>query len=109
MDQAVQALAADRQEVLRSGSGLDAAGWHSPSGCQGWSVKDLVAHMGSLFWTVVDLSVLPDTAGMSTEEAPEVWVASRRGMAGAQALEDYSTVSEQALSVLEVMAGVDDE
>ena len=109
MAQAVEALAADRQEVLRIGSGLDAAGWDSPSGCQGWSVKDLVAHMGSLFWTVVDLSVLPDTTGMSTEEAAEVWVAARRGMSGAQVLEDYSNVSEQALSVLEVMAGVDDE
>jgi uncharacterized protein (TIGR03083 family) len=109
MDKAVEALAADREEVLRIGSGLDAAGWESPSGCQGWSVKDLVAHMGSLFWTVVDLSVLPDTTGMSTEEAAEVWVASRRGMSGAQVLDDYATVSEQALSVLEVMAGVDDE
>jgi uncharacterized protein (TIGR03083 family) len=102
-------LAAERDEVLRIGSGLDAEGWDSPSGCQGWSVKDLVAHMGSLFWTVVDLSVLPDATGMSTEEAAELWVASRRGLSGAQVLEDYATVSEQALSVLEVMAGVDDE
>ncbi len=109
MNQAVEALAADREEVLRIGSRLDTAGWDSPSGCQGWTVKDLVAHMGSLFWTVVDLSVLPDTTGMSTEEAAEVWVASRRGMTGAQVLDDYATVSEQALSVLEVMAGVDDE
>jgi uncharacterized protein (TIGR03083 family) len=109
MDQAVEALAADREEVLQIGSQLDSAGWNSPSGCQGWSVKDLVAHMGSLFWTVVDLSVLPDTTGMSTEEAAEVWVASRRGMSGAQVLEDYTTVSEQALSVLEAMANVEEE
>jgi hypothetical protein len=57
----------------------------------------------------VDLSVLPDATDLSTEEAAEVWVASRRGMSGAQVLEDYATVSEQALPVLEVMAGVDDE
>lgn len=109
MDQAVKALAAEREEVLRIGSGLDAPGWDGPSGCQGWSVKDVVAHMGTLFWTAVDPSVLPDPTGMGTEEAAEVWVASRRGMSGPQVLDDYATVSEQALSVLEVMAGIDDE
>ena len=109
MDQVVEALAAERVEVLRIGSGLDETGWDSPSGCQGWSVKDLVGHMGSLFWTVVDLSVLPDVTGMSTEEAAEAWVASRRGLSGAQVLDEYATVSEQAMCVLEAMAGIDDE
>jgi uncharacterized protein (TIGR03083 family) len=109
MQRAVEALAAEREEVLRIGSGLDPDGWEAPSGCEGWSTKDVVAHMAALFWTVVDLSVLPDVTGMGTEQAQEVWVASRRGMTGPQVLDDYEAVSEQALSVLEVMAGVEDE
>jgi len=109
MQHAVEALAAEREEVLRIGSGLDAQDWEGPSGCDGWSVKDVVAHMGTLFWTTVDLSVLPDSSGIGTEQTAEVWVASRRGMSGPQVLDDYATVSEQALSVLEAMAGIDDE
>src|ERR1700722_7460675 len=102
MQRAIEALAADREEVLRIGSGLDPHSWEAPSGCEGWSTKDVVAHMGALFWTAVDLSVLPDVTDMGTEEAQEVWVASRRGMSGPQVLDDYAAVSEKALSVLEV-------
>jgi MDMPI C-terminal domain len=53
--------------------------------------------------------LLPDASGLGTEEIAEVWVTSRRGMSGPQVLDDYAAVSEQALAVLEVMAGVDDE
>jgi hypothetical protein len=53
--------------------------------------------------------VLPDVTGMNTEPAQEVLVASRRVMSGPQALDDYATVSERALSLLEVLVGVDDE
>ena len=73
-----EALEADRDELLRICAGLDEAGWRAESGCPGWSVKDLVAHMGALFWAVVDPSVLPDTAGLPTEQAAEVFVQARR-------------------------------
>jgi uncharacterized protein (TIGR03083 family) len=109
MERMFEALAADREEVLRIGSGLDAQAWEAPSGCTGWSVKDVVAHMGSLFWAAIDPSVLPDVEGLGTEQAAEVWVASRRAMPGPQVLDDYANVSEKALSLLQMMAGVDDE
>jgi uncharacterized protein (TIGR03083 family) len=109
MHPAILALSEEREEVLRIGSALDAQDWAAPSGCEGWSVKDVVAHMGTLFWTAVDQSVLPDVAGVATEEAAEVLVASRRGMSGPQVLDDYPIVSKRALSVLELLAGVDDE
>jgi uncharacterized protein (TIGR03083 family) len=106
---AVVALAAEREEVLRIGSGLDAQAWDTPSGCPGWSTKDVVSHMGALYWSAVDPSVLPDVTGMRTEAAQEVWVASRRSLPGPQVLDDYATVSEKALPVLEALASVDDE
>jgi uncharacterized protein (TIGR03083 family) len=109
MDRAVEALSAERDEVLRIGSGLDTPDWDAPSGCEGWTTKDVVAHMSALYWAAVDLSVLPDVTGLGTEEAAEVLVAARRDMSGPQVLDDYATVSEQAFSVLEVMAGIDDE
>ncbi len=77
------------------------------SGCPGWSVKDLVAHMGALFWAVVDPSALPDTAGLPAEQAAEVLVQARRGLSAAEVLDDYAAVSEKALLALAGFAGVD--
>jgi uncharacterized protein (TIGR03083 family) len=104
----LEALGAERDEVLRIGSALDGPAWEAPSGCAGWSVKDVVGHMGALFWAAVDPTVLPDVTAMGTEHAQDVWVATRRGMSGPQILEDYASVSEKAFSVLELVAGVDD-
>ena len=42
---------------------LTDAQWQAPSGCAGWSVQDVVAHLANLFWMVVDPGQLPDTAG----------------------------------------------
>ena len=55
-----------------SGSGAAAA--------RGWPAKDVVAHLGALFWMVVDPSTPPDADGAPTEEANEVHVATRRPM-----------------------------
>jgi uncharacterized protein (TIGR03083 family) len=76
MEDFIEALGADRAELIRICEGLDAADWAAPSGCPGWSVTDLVAHMGALFWSVVDLAALPDVSGLATEAAQEVLVES---------------------------------
>jgi uncharacterized protein (TIGR03083 family) len=107
MEQTTEALAADRAELLGICSPLDSAVWDAPSGCPGWSVKDVVAHMGALFWAAVDPSALPDTTRLGTEEAQEVCVRSRRGLSGPEVLDDYTTVSEKALGVLDGLAGAD--
>jgi uncharacterized protein (TIGR03083 family) len=101
------ALEADRDELLRICAGLDETGWSAESGCEGWSVKDLVAHMGALFWAVVDPSTLPDTAGLPAEQATEVQVQARRGLSAAEVLDDYAAVSDKALLALAGFAGVD--
>jgi uncharacterized protein (TIGR03083 family) len=109
MEKSTEALAADRAELLDICSGLDADGWNSASGCPGWSVKDVVAHMGALFWVAVDPGVLPDTTGLGTEAAQEVFVGSRRAMSGPEVLDDYAAVSEKAFAVLDGLAGADME
>jgi uncharacterized protein (TIGR03083 family) len=109
MEDFIEALGADRAQLLGICEGLDEAAWAAPSGCPGWSVKDLVAHMGALFWGVVDLAALPDISGLATEAAQEVLVESRRSLTAGQVLDDYATVSQKALTALSGFAAADFE
>jgi uncharacterized protein (TIGR03083 family) len=109
MEDFIEALRADRADLLGICAGLDTTAWSAPSGCPGWSVKDVVAHMGALYWGVVDPTVLPDTSGLGTEAAQEVLVGSRRSLTPEEVLDDYATVSEKALTVIAGLAGADFE
>ncbi len=104
MEEAVEALRADREALLEIGDGLSKDQWAAPSGCPGWSVQDVVAHMDALFWMVVDASALPDTDGAPTEEAQEIYVAGRRSWSADRVLEDYRSVSTDAIERLAALA-----
>jgi hypothetical protein len=67
-------------------------------------VHDVVAHVGTLFWVVVDPSSLPDTSDMPTERAQDVNVESRRSWTSSQVLSDYEAVSTKALEALTGLA-----
>src|SRR5262249_45289642 len=97
---AIESLRADRAALLEIAASLTAAQWQAPSGCPGWSVQDVVAHMGALYWLTVDRAALPDTSGLPTEQAQEHYVAARRPWSAAQVLDDYETVSAKALDAL---------
>jgi uncharacterized protein (TIGR03083 family) len=103
----IRALRADRDAVVRIAEALRPDQWGARSGCAGWSTKDLVSHLASLFWAVVDGSVGPDTAGLDVEEAAARTVESRRAMAPAEVLEDYEDVSLKALEALPMVASLD--
>jgi uncharacterized protein (TIGR03083 family) len=109
MTTAVDGLAADRAALLELCGGLSDSEWRAESGCPGWSVQDVVSHMGALFWMVVDPSKLPDTGDVATELAQERLVASRRSMSAAEVLGDYDGVSSAALEVLAGLEGADVE
>jgi uncharacterized protein (TIGR03083 family) len=104
---AIGALRADRDAILKLGTGLTEADWAAASGCPGWSAKDVVAHMGALLRLVIDPSSLPDASGLGTEQAQEVYVASRRPWSAAQVLADYEWVSLPAFEAMEGLAGLD--
>jgi len=104
---ALTALRADREAILEIGARLADADWAAASGCPGWSVKDVVAHMGALLRLVIDPASLPDTAGLATEQAQEVYVESRRSWTPARVLADYEWVSLPAFEALEGLAGLD--
>jgi uncharacterized protein (TIGR03083 family) len=107
MNAAIEGVRADRDLLLGICADLSPDDWAAPSGCEGWTVKDLVSHLGALFWAVADASKLPDTTGMPTESAQEAIVTSRRDMSQEAVLADYATVSEVALKVLADLAGLD--
>jgi uncharacterized protein (TIGR03083 family) len=107
MSDAIEAVRADRAALLEIGRGLTAAQWQAPSGCPGWSVQDVVAHLAAGFWTTVDLSQLPDITGQSFEQGQEVWVQSMRDLSPKTVLADYEQVSSTALDRLAGLAGLD--
>src|SRR5580704_6720457 len=109
MSEAIEAITADRAALLDIARGLTAEQWQAPSGCAGWRVQDVVAHLGNLFWLVVDPGTLPDTAGLPTEAAQEAAVQARRGWSAADVLADYEAVSKTALDRLAELAGLDGE
>ena len=106
---AIEAVGADRATLLDVCRDLTEAQWQAPSGCAGWRVQDLVAHLGNLFWLVVDPGRLPDTAGLTTEAAQEVAVQARRDWSAGDVLADYEEVSKIALDRLAELAGLDVE
>jgi uncharacterized protein (TIGR03083 family) len=109
MNAAIDAVRADRADLIEICKYLSPAEWRAESGCEGWTVQDLIAHVGALFWAVVDPSQLPDTTGMPTERAQDAMVASRRGLGHAAVLADYAEVSELALRRLAELAALDIE
>jgi uncharacterized protein (TIGR03083 family) len=104
MYDAVAAVRTDRAALLEIGRGLTPAQWQAPSGCPGWSVQDVVAHLAIEFWAVVDPSQLPDITGQPFEHAQDILVESRRGLPPEAVLDDYEQVSSTGLERLAGMA-----
>ena len=91
---AVEGLRAERDAALTIAKSLTDDEWNAPSDCEGWAVRDVVAHMGSVLHGVVDPSVMPDLSG-GTEVSMEAPVAERRGWTIEEVLAEYETYSGQ--------------
>lgn len=109
MTLATDGLEADRAALLEICAGLGEADWRAPSGCAGWTVQDVVAHMGALYWLTVDRTKLPDAADLPTERAQDVYVEHRRSMTAEQVLADYESVSAAAIPRLAMLGDQDFE
>jgi uncharacterized protein (TIGR03083 family) len=103
---ALKAIEADREALLELFRGVDDSVWTQDSGCPGWTVQDLVSHMACSFWLAVDMSKLPDSAGLPAERAADLYVESRRSMTSAEILADYESASARGL---ELLAAVQDQ
>jgi uncharacterized protein (TIGR03083 family) len=104
---ALASIRADHAALLALLQNCSTATWSAPSGCPGWTVKDLVAHLGTMFWRTVDPSGLTDTRGLPMEVGVDRDVASRAGWDAARVLDDYVEAAAGALPVLERLRDVD--
>jgi uncharacterized protein (TIGR03083 family) len=85
------------QEMLGIGETLTDEQWHLPSGAEGWSVKDIVAHAGCLMALLVAAVGGAAEPDMGIEELNEVEVAQKRGLDGAQTMAFVRTELATAL------------
>jgi uncharacterized protein (TIGR03083 family) len=90
----VEGLRAERDATLTIAKDLTEAEWNAPSDCDGWAVRDVIAHMASILHGVVDPSVMPDLSG-GTEDAMEAPVAERRAWPIEDVVAEFETYSGQ--------------
>jgi uncharacterized protein (TIGR03083 family) len=107
MNNAIEAVRADRAALLDMCGALTPAEWQAESGCEGWSVQDLISHLGATFWAMVDPTRLPDTTGMPFERAQDAVVHARRAMSPDTVAADYAEASELGLAQLPEIAALD--
>jgi uncharacterized protein (TIGR03083 family) len=75
--------------------------WLLPSGCEGWTVKDLVAHMSSNFKEVVEPTPPPpEPIDLPAERLMDLLVEPRKDWTSAQICEEYLDYCDGAVAVL---------
>ena len=106
--EAVKALHADHEALIELAATFSTADWAAPSACDGWTVRDLVAHLTQLFRQVVDPAGLPpaDPSG-ATERTQDRWVEAMRDRSPEEVLREYVELGGQALLALEGLQGND--
>jgi uncharacterized protein (TIGR03083 family) len=106
--EAVDALRADHASLAALATEFTPSEWSAPSACEGWSVRDVVAHMTQIFRQVVDPTSLPprDPSG-SSERTQDRWVEAMRPLATQDVLDDYLNLGDQAIAVLAGLQGSD--
>ncbi len=107
MSNALKAIETDREALLTLCQELDDSVWTRDTGCPGWSVQDLLSHMACSFWLAVDMSNLPNSAGLPAERAADLYVESRRSMTPAEVVADYESVSAKGLELLAAVQSQD--
>ncbi len=94
----------DTLGVLRN---LSDADWAAPSGCPGWSVKDVVNHLAATFTVVIDPTNALDgvTAEVSLEAINDVMVNAGADMSPAEVLASYESQAPDAVAAVTAVQG----
>ena len=86
-------------DILAVGASLDENDWHTPSAAAGWSVQDVIIHVGcllELLQAAVRGDELPDSG---IEALNDIQVAERRDWDSARTLDNMRKQLEQSLPV----------
>src|SRR5258708_18768235 len=94
----VEGLRAERDATLTIMKSLTDEEWNAPSDCDGWAVRDVVAHMASILHGVADPSVMPDMAGR-TQNAMEAPLAHPRAGTVGKGLAEVQTYNRQVAAL----------
>src|SRR5436853_3253644 len=97
--EAIEALRAERKEVLELARSLSADEWVTPSDCEGWRVQDVITHMTMGMRQVVDPASVPAPPpdDEDIEQDMELGVSARKDWSPVDVLADYEAISAQAI------------
>jgi uncharacterized protein (TIGR03083 family) len=98
--QGVDSIRADRAALLELAESFSDDDWALPSGCAGWTVKDVIAHLAATFRQIADPASLPATDSTDIEANQELYVADRKDWSPAKVLAEYVEVGERAIELL---------
>ncbi len=94
-EQAISALRDIHHQMREVLTGLDVGQWAEPSGCEGWRVQDVVAHVTSNLKNTVDPAPADQNAPeLKAEEAMDALVEPRLGWSPEQLLAEYDQYFE---------------
>lgn len=97
------AIPALEQQVLHARElfvTLTPAEWASPSGCEGWTVQDVVQHLASVFQQIADPASIDVGDSGKAEPSAEVPVQARREWTVEQVIEAYDEWSTKGVAAL---------
>lgn len=97
---AVPALHNESAHVLALLDTLTDAEWNAPSGCTGWRVQDVVAHMGAVFRSICGDTSIPSDPTGDAEKSAELAVAPRKTWTPAQVAAEYREWAPQGIGAL---------
>lgn len=99
--EAIRSVARSIDEVKQVIASLTDEEWARPSGCDGWSVRDLVAHMSSNYKETVDPSPPPpEPLDLPAERLMDMLVGARDGWTNEQIRDEYLQYCDGALATL---------
>ena len=103
--QAVEALQLIHEQVQDLLPRISADDWSKPSGCAGWRVQDVLAHMSSNMKEIVDPSPPPPESApdMGAEAAMEALVSPRRDWTVAALTAEYDASVDGWLAAMSAM------
>ncbi len=99
----VAALCAECEMLLETCHGLTDRQWATPSRAQGWSVQDMVAHMGAGCRAIFTLDALKILRSNDIEKSNDMLVDQRRRRTPAQVLGEYERWSRRLIRLARVV------
>ncbi len=101
--QAIEGLRAEVERANELIASFSDDEWATPSGCEGWRVQDVVAHMAATYQRIADPATIDGGDSGNTEADADVLVDARRAWTPAQVAAAYRDWSTKGVTALEAL------